>query len=1305
MSELETGPSGQFYLRHVGRIIWPRTTLELTDTTLCPACHTPLKSAVCSACQLDLRNPAATELLNRSAEAAAALERRAELIGRIRYETKTGRITTPPVVAAAPHPVQPATLPIRPAAMSVPVPTPTPAAPNAAIPTTPSLAAAHAVPAVPTRPQRSSVQVVLLSIGVLLVSVAAIFFLTVAWIIAGLAFRSFVVALLTVAALLVAARIRRSRLTSTAEGIGSFAVVLVLLDVWGMRSNNLFGLAAGDAAIYWGIALLACAALFLGWHVQSKLRVGSIAGFVVAVPGFGLLAAGLLQNQDSLTRVFVGFLGAAIGALLHRVTFPRPAVVASRWPAIDRVPERMLLVLLGAVTLVTSAILAFFVDSDSLVAPIWCLGAVAVVATAHVVIGLRAPQNARLMAEYRYFAFAAASLAAFSAAGIAPVIAGRFDSVPFSVTVPLLVAATLAVALESFGRRSGGLSPVRTAWLLGAGSAAIVAAIPLLLTVSSAVWPLTHATANGLRGREVVGQLASADNGWALLALVGVGAILLIGWTFGALLHQRRQIVTALALAVVVLAVPFVESIELIVTLYLLLGAGALITLLLARTSATFSLAFLTPAVVGLLIAGETLGYLISWANPTTWWFGTVSLVLALWCARLVVTRRPAIPASLGRTHARGALVGAAIVITLVGVAHVPLALAPDQLGSDSLNVANVTAALALATALLHLLVAAAALRPTLLTQLERRWAFFTLLIPTIVVFALPVRRWVLSDDDFLLQPEPFGSILRTSLIIAACSLWVFVRANRGELHWERAIAATALAPALILLAREVLLATDAVASVFTIAAPALALVICSLALFRGTGSDLFARRDRMALELGAVIVLAPAVFTALVTLRSLGWLVIVLAGIVALIMAIAPDGLFGSGSNRRHFGWLALLLGTVGLWLGLDRAGTVALEPYVLPVAGVVLVTALLIRRYGQSDRASAASPVAGLLVLAGLLTALVPLALVSQTGSLVRPAIVALVSAALLLGTGVVRWSPPRSHYLSAAGLAGAVALVITVVAQTQRLRGTPGAPDARIELWLLLSATVGLATAFLLARQADAASASLRRGASITLVLAWASVVTVIELAVVLSPVDAGLSTPRAVLLVLGLSALHVIALWRQQAPLGPLTAWSVLALAGLAAFSTVSFGVVAPFELVTVPVALALLGSGWLRLNTDARARSWRWLGVGLVLLLGPSLLQDLTYNELWRIVGLGIAAIVVLVIGSTRRLQAPFVIGAAVLLIHGIAQLWPWISLAYSVIPWFLWLGAGGILLIVLAARYEQRIANLKSVALRITALR
>ncbi|KGJ71739.1 hypothetical protein GY21_20175 [Cryobacterium roopkundense] len=138
---------------------------------------------------------------------------------------------------------------------------------------------------------------------------------------------------------------------------------------------------------------------------------------------------------------------------------------------------------------------------------------------------------------------------------------------------------------------------------------------------------------------------------------------------------------------------------------------------------------------------------------------------------------------------------------------------------------------------------------------------------------------------------------------------------------------------------------------------------------------------------------------------------------------------------------------------------------------------------------------------------------------------------------------------------------------------------------------------------------------------------------------------------------------------------------------------------------MPLALAVLGSGWLHLERNATSRSWRWLAPGLLLLLGPSLLFDLGDSALWRIVALGVVAVIVLVVGVAQRLQAPFVIGAVVLLIHGLAQLWPWISLAYGAVPWWLWLGAGGILLIVLAARYEQRIRNFTSIALKISAMR
>jgi hypothetical protein len=102
---------------------------------------------------------------------------------------------------------------------------------------------------------------------------------------------------------------------------------------------------------------------------------------------------------------------------------------------------------------------------------------------------------------------------------------------------------------------------------------------------------------------------------------------------------------------------------------------------------------------------------------------------------------------------------------------------------------------------------------------------------------------------------------------------------------------------------------------------------------------------------------------------------------------------------------------------------------------------------------------------------------------------------------------------------------------------------------------------------------------------------------------------------------------------------------------------------------------------------------------------PSLLATIEDRPLWRLVGLGVVGIAVIVIAVAQRLQAPFVIGVVVVLVHGIATFLPQLRAAYEFLPWWLWLGAGGVLLIVLAARYEQRIRNLRSVAMKFAALR
>ncbi len=105
------------YRPYVGTVHFPRTTTDLTSTTQCPACFTPLRSTVCSSCGLDLNHPAAAELATLSAGVAADLERRLDLIGRMRYETaqRAAQVAAPSAAAAAAAPAA-ATIPAPPAA-------------------------------------------------------------------------------------------------------------------------------------------------------------------------------------------------------------------------------------------------------------------------------------------------------------------------------------------------------------------------------------------------------------------------------------------------------------------------------------------------------------------------------------------------------------------------------------------------------------------------------------------------------------------------------------------------------------------------------------------------------------------------------------------------------------------------------------------------------------------------------------------------------------------------------------------------------------------------------------------------------------------------------------------------------------------------------------------------------------------------------------------------------------------------------------------------------------------------------------
>ena len=92
---------------------------------------------------------------------------------------------------------------------------------------------------------------------------------------------------------------------------------------------------------------------------------------------------------------------------------------------------------------------------------------------------------------------------------------------------------------------------------------------------------------------------------------------------------------------------------------------------------------------------------------------------------------------------------------------------------------------------------------------------------------------------------------------------------------------------------------------------------------------------------------------------------------------------------------------------------------------------------------------------------------------------------------------------------------------------------------------------------------------------------------------------------------------------------MVAWVAIGAGDVAAAAGFAQSAPDTVEIVSVPLAIALLSTGWLHLDVTPTVHSWPWLAPGLL-----------------------------------------------VLLVHTVAQLWPWSSLAYGALPWWLWLGVG-----------------------------
>lgn len=346
------------------------------------------------------------------------------------------------------------------------------------------------------------------------------------------------------------------------------------------------------------------------------------------------------------------------------------------------------------------------------------------------------------------------------------------------------------------------------------------------------------------------------------------------------------------------------------------------------------------------------------------------------------------------------------------------------------------------------------------------------------------------------------------------------------------------------------------------------------------------------------------------------------LAAAPAAVLCAAALVLLPLGLDLPYAAGLGLLL-ALGTAVG---AGGVVLLPRAEAAGAVVAGSALLLLAAAWSTAAQGAS--------------LVVLPLVAV--------LVAALAAAPL---------PRREVAVAGAGLLGAAALAAHGAARGLSAEQVGGL------LAVAVAALLGAALLLDTARRTGAETAAAVVGAA----------------AVVLASGDTGwLSWTLAAL---GLAALATAlrADRRAAAPAGALllsaSSWVRLADAG----------VTAPEPYVLPLAGLALL-LGHLRRRQVPGTRSWAAYGPGLLLALVPSLLVSLDDSSLVRPLLVAVAALAVLLVGARTALQAPLVVGGAVLAVDALRLLAPYAA----ALPRWLSLGAAGVLLVAVGATYEQR---------------
>lgn len=1237
---------------------WPSDPALLVDTTRCPACFAQLHRTVCDTCGLRLDVPAAAGLLAAGTRVRDAENARQSLISHMRAEQAAAAARaaqpTPAVPAAPPTAAVPAPAPAAAPAPAFPVAAPvaravtTPTTPATAVPT---------MPAPPERPRRSGVQVLLLTLGIVLLSVAAIVFLSVAYIFASFGTRSIIIAAASIVVLALAWLLRARGLPGTAEGIAALAVVLLLLDVWIIRENSLFLSDRIDAPGYWGGALLLLAALLAGARRVSRVRVPGIAAAVLAPIGLAVFVYGIVPRGETATGVWLGGIAVLLAGAAAR--FGRPSI------------ERAILVWAGLTGGTTALVAAPWALEGVRWSPTWALLGIAG-GWLVMVVALRMRSD-DAWAKAAPFAAAVVGLAAAAAPALGAAV--ELESREWLWVAPASAGAVACIAAAATRLRGRWARDALSAFIASA-SVAAVAAIPALAAASAFAAPLTAApfsawSIEALEPREIVGFWFGQAGDLGLLDDTAIGAVLAplaLGVAAAialALLGRLRRLAAVPGGLLLGAAVAAAVTAPTLLGVVAPLVAIALVGLVLAALRPIHRVPGAIVVLASYGMASAAVAWAVSFGSAGLWWWTVVTVTLLAVAGRVLANRiwSPRSTPGLGVAH----VVAASVIVILAAVVVPEWAEATERTFAAPWDRAAFVVGV-----LGSLVLVAVALVPRLVNR-DR----LAIAVPMLAA-GLIAAMWDAVSGATL------GWVPATALVIVGV-LWL-----RTPIAGMRVAFATTT-PVLLGFAVSGIV-TEYGRADFAVLGVAGAALLAA-----GFAHVLLPREAPVKILWSAAvgIVALQALPSSLFSMTDeQTWLaLLILAPVPLLVAALFGDPIAGA-SPARYLSWVSLALVVGAVWSRLASGDVREVEPYTLSLAAALAAAGALLMWRREAGATTAAGRTAVLGAAAAI--AVLPSVLSAGGSELRTLVLVAAGSVAVLAGL----FLPERTRGVPLRLLA--VVAGWTAVAGAALVRGTAvafGEPSALIpEFWPLLALAVGVL----------AAVAWAQSGARPETLAEWglAASVTIASIPILASVLAREAAELRATLLFGALAVVHVASVAFRARPIaGPVSRWTSLGVMGGGGLIVLAARAVDPFDLVTVPIGAALLAAGAIRMARTATLRSWPALGPGLAVLLVPALIADWADPQLWRIVALGIAAVVAVVIGVVLRLQAPLLLGGSVLLVHALTQLWPWISRLYQADFWWVWLALAGALLVAIAATYERQVRLARRTVRTIASLR